>query len=276
MVNLEQLEQLVAFADEGTITRAADALMISQPALTRSLQKLETELDIQLFDRQKNKTTLTETGRYTVEQARALLAQAEDFLTKIHHQASLNTTIFVGTVAPGPQIELETLADEQQLSQEFHFELLPEADLLEKLEQEELQLIATEQPIEKEGIISQFFLMEQLQLSIPKKHILSERDEIQLSDLKGLSMLIQVNLGSWDDLIATLTDTNFIEQSSVQAFTDLINASDLPHFTTNVTEDNYGTHPDRVSIPITDDSATKTFYISVTEKNKSLLTNLGL
>ena len=276
MVNLEQLEQLVAFADEGTITRAADALMISQPALTRSLQKLETELDIQLFDRQKNKTTLTETGRYTVEQARALLAQAEDFLTKIHHQASLNTTIFVGTVAPGPQIELEALADEEHLPQEFVFSLLDEETLVEKLEQEELQLIATEQPIEKEGIISQFFLMEQLQLSIPKKHILSERDEVQLSDLKGLSMLIQVNLGSWDELIATLTDTNFIEQSSVQAFTDLINASDLPHFTTNVTEDNYGTHPDRVSIPITDDSATKTFYISALEKHKHLLNSLGL
>lgn len=276
MINLEQLQQLVAFEEEGTITKAAEKLLISQPALTRSLQKLEMELDIQLFDRQKNKTSLTETGLYTVEQAKLLLNQAEDFLTKIHHQALRNTKLFVGVTAPGPIIELEALADENHLSQQFDFSTLEEDQLLAGLETEEFQIIVTEKLIEKEGIHSQYFLMEQLLLSIPTKHILSEREELQLSDLKGLSMLLRTNLGSWDSIAKSLTETNFIEQSDYQAFTDLIVASDLPHFSTNVSEDTYGEIPGRISIPITDDIATKTFYISVLEKNKGILNTLGL
>lgn len=276
MINLDQLEQLVTFAEEGTITKAAEKLLISQPALTRSLQKLEQELDIQLFDRQKNKTTLTETGHYTVEQAQVLLGQAEDFLTKIHHQALLNTTIFVGVVAPGPIIELEALADERQLDQQFDFVTLDEDQLLAKLKNEELQFIVTEQEITKEGIISQYFLTEQLLLSIPTKHILSERDQLQLSDLKDLSMLLRTRLGSWDAITESLTETNFIKQDDDQAFNDLIAISDLPHFSTNISEDHFGESPNRVNVPITDDIATKTFYISVLEKNKGLFEILGL
>lgn len=276
MINLDQLEQLVTFAEEGTITKAAEKLLISQPALTRSLQKLEQELDIQLFDRQKNKTTLTETGHYTVEQAQILLGQAEDFLTKIHHQALINTKIFVGVVAPGPIIELEALADERHLDQQFDFVTLDEDQLLAKLESEELQLIVTEQEITEEGIISQYFLTEQLLLSIPTKHILSEREQLQLSDLKGLSMLLRTRLGSWDAITESLTDTNFIKQDDDQAFNDLIAISDLPHFSTNISEDYFGESPNRVNVPITDDIATKTFYISVLEKNKGLFEILGL
>lgn len=40
MLTLEQLEQLVAVADYGTLSAAAEALHISQPTLTRSMQKL--------------------------------------------------------------------------------------------------------------------------------------------------------------------------------------------------------------------------------------------
>ena len=43
MLELFQLEQLVAFADSGTLSKAAEHLHISQPTLTRAMQKLEDE-----------------------------------------------------------------------------------------------------------------------------------------------------------------------------------------------------------------------------------------
>ena len=49
-----QLEQLLAFAEYGTLSGAAERLHLSQPALSRSMQRLETELQVPLFDRQKN------------------------------------------------------------------------------------------------------------------------------------------------------------------------------------------------------------------------------
>ncbi|MDG3213048.1 LysR family transcriptional regulator [Streptococcus suis] len=70
MLQLQQLEQLIAFADQGTLSKAAEVLLISQPSLTRNMQSLEDDLGDQLFQRSKNKLILTETGKYTVQQAR--------------------------------------------------------------------------------------------------------------------------------------------------------------------------------------------------------------
>ncbi len=73
MVNLQQLEQLVTFAKEGTLSKTAEVLLTSQPSLTRNMQTLEDQLGVQLFQRRKNKLSLTETGEYTVKQAQKLL-----------------------------------------------------------------------------------------------------------------------------------------------------------------------------------------------------------
>ena len=49
-MELNQLQQIVAIADENVLSRAAEKLHISQSALTRSIQRLEDELGIQLFE----------------------------------------------------------------------------------------------------------------------------------------------------------------------------------------------------------------------------------
>ena len=53
MIELEQLKQLIAFATYGTLSKTAEELYISQPALSRSIQKLEKTLEVELFDRKK-------------------------------------------------------------------------------------------------------------------------------------------------------------------------------------------------------------------------------
>ena len=55
MIELYELQQFVAFADAGTLSEAAKQLHLSQPALSRNMKKLEYEVGIVLFDRQKNK-----------------------------------------------------------------------------------------------------------------------------------------------------------------------------------------------------------------------------
>ena len=78
MIELEQLRQLVAFAECGTLSRAAEALHISQPSLSRTMQALEEELEAALFTRQKNRIILNEVGQVAVEHARQVLAAAEE------------------------------------------------------------------------------------------------------------------------------------------------------------------------------------------------------
>ena len=73
MIELYQLEQLVTIAKAGTISKAAEILLISQPGLTRSIQRLEDELGLKLFDRKKNKITLNDNGIMAVEYAKKYL-----------------------------------------------------------------------------------------------------------------------------------------------------------------------------------------------------------
>ena len=73
MLDLNELEQLTAFADMGTLSMAAEKLHISQPTITRTMQHLEEVFGVSLFVRGKNKITLNDTGLKAVEQARQLL-----------------------------------------------------------------------------------------------------------------------------------------------------------------------------------------------------------
>ena len=58
MIEFEQLIHLIAFDEYKTLSRAAKELHISQPVLTRSMQKLEETLDLTLFERTKNRMYL--------------------------------------------------------------------------------------------------------------------------------------------------------------------------------------------------------------------------
>ena len=62
MLELYDLEKLVAFRREGTLVAASKKLLISQPALSRSMRKLEDEMGVELFTRSKNRMELNENG----------------------------------------------------------------------------------------------------------------------------------------------------------------------------------------------------------------------
>lgn len=69
MVEFYQLEQLLRVADCGTLSGAAEQLHLSQPALSRSMQRLENDIGVPLFIRYKNKIELNENGQLAVEYA---------------------------------------------------------------------------------------------------------------------------------------------------------------------------------------------------------------
>ena len=53
-MNTQILEYMIAISEEKSLTKAADRLLITQPALSRQLKKLESELNTKLFLREKN------------------------------------------------------------------------------------------------------------------------------------------------------------------------------------------------------------------------------
>ncbi|QLL11836.1 LysR family transcriptional regulator [Pseudomonas chlororaphis] len=73
MHDLRQLRHFVAIAENGNFARAAEAVNLTQPALSRSLQALERTLSCQLLNRSSRGVSLTTHGHLVIEHARTLL-----------------------------------------------------------------------------------------------------------------------------------------------------------------------------------------------------------
>ncbi len=76
-ISLIDLRSFVAVAELGSFHQAAMVLNVSQPALTRRIQKLETLLDVQLFDRTTRKVSLSVVGRDFMPRARRLIDELD-------------------------------------------------------------------------------------------------------------------------------------------------------------------------------------------------------
>lgn len=76
-MELYQLRAFAAVADAGQLTRAAERLHISQPALSAQIKALEEELEVRLFERTPNGMQPTRAGRELLEHAEKVLSTAE-------------------------------------------------------------------------------------------------------------------------------------------------------------------------------------------------------
>jgi LysR family transcriptional regulator, cyn operon transcriptional activator len=83
-MNLRQLQTFVLIAESGGFARAEGRLRLSQPAASRQILALETELGIQLFDRIGRRIKLTSAGADMLQRARRLLQDAESFIERAH------------------------------------------------------------------------------------------------------------------------------------------------------------------------------------------------
>ena len=82
-MDLHELQYFLAIADQGNITRAAELLYVSQPTLTKYLQRLEAEIGTPLFQRTGRQLTLTCAGRRYCARARELLRIKEELDAEI-------------------------------------------------------------------------------------------------------------------------------------------------------------------------------------------------
>ena len=95
-VDLRKLRYFVAVAERLHFGRAAEALHIAQPVLSRQIKALEDDLKAQLFVRDKRATELTPAGRQLLADTRPLLANADALRRRVARAAHGSATFTIG------------------------------------------------------------------------------------------------------------------------------------------------------------------------------------
>lgn len=271
MFEITQLEQLLCIHKCGTISKAAEELHLSQSAVSRSIQKLENDLQVSLFTRQKNKMELNENGKLAVDLAAKLLDQAHAMTTQLRNFDRSQRTISLGSCAPAPLWEIPPMLSDLYPEMTISTEIKDNESLLRGLKDDLFQIIILPHKVESEEWICVKYGEEHLYFSLPPAHPLSDSKMLRFKDLNGETMLLRSRLGFWKNVHDTLMpDTNFLVQE-LFAFDELVKSSALPSFTSDIVIRREGTPPNRITIPIADEEANVTYYCVYKPKHKKLL-----
>lgn len=273
MIEFNQLEHLVAIAKNKTISKAAEELLISQPGLTRSMQRLEDDLGLSLFDRKKNKIELNENGKLAVEFAQKLLAKREEMIKELT-KLSQNHISF-GSCAPAPLWGVEYALSNNIEAQIESTLVQDENILIEGLEKGDYSLIVLHHPLQDKKYISQEFLNESLYLSVPPAHPLAPFKEISFSDLNGQSVLLLSRIGFWNEVCQRMIpESHLLFQDDPSVFNELTKMSALPNFRSDITIQREEAEDNRILIPITDNEAHVSYYAIYPKDKRNLFKSI--
>lgn len=99
-MTITQLEYVVAVATYKSFVAAAEKCFVTQPTLSMQIQKLEEELNVKLFDRNKHPIAITALGESIVAQAQVILAECEKIYELIQNQQNHISGTFKFAVIP--------------------------------------------------------------------------------------------------------------------------------------------------------------------------------
>ena len=227
MYNL-QLTTFISVAENGSFTKAADALFITPTAVMKQINTLEERLGIALFDRTNHGLQLTEAGKSFLQDAKYIIDYSDRAIEKAREIDNKDKvqSIRIGTSIMTPaKFLLDVWAEIQKFNPYLKIELIPfentpinSVEILKNLGKH-IDLVA--------GLYDDNFLKErccqaahlydkQLLFAIPVTNPLCSKRKIELADLKGQKvLLIRKN---WNEYIDDLREDLTASGVSVEEF----------------------------------------------------------
>jgi DNA-binding transcriptional LysR family regulator len=182
-LDLRKLRYFVAVAEHLHFRRAAEALHIAQPALSRQVRALERDLGVQLFDRDQRSTTLTTAGRQLLEDAAPLLAAADATRRRVQRSARGTHRLVVGFRAG------ITVTEATRAFSALRPDVTVDVVRVEWDDQEELlrsgrvDIAYVRRPIDERGLRLVPLYAEERLAALPASHPLAGRAELSVDDL---------------------------------------------------------------------------------------------
>lgn len=273
MLNLEELRQFVAFADNGTLSRAAELLHISQPTLTRTMRRVEEAFGVSLFERGKNRIALNEVGLKAAELSRQLLNQANNAVKEVQALAQSLQTISIETCAPVPLWVLLSSLTAECPGKTISSQIVPIDNIIEDVISGACDIGILPFSRVDERFQCWPFVKESLAVCVPKGHALYEAKALRLAELNGFNCLLREQIGFWTELCRQkMPASRFLIQTNDFELKELIRTSTLLCFVTDVVRPSPEIYHDRNIVPISDPEANVTYHI-VSRSHKPGLTD---
>lgn len=190
-MHFNQLELFVAVAQHGQINRAADEMLISQPALSRQISALEKSVGAPLFERHSRGVSLTKAGEILLEEALRTINRMQSVVDEIQSGEHLITSINIG-VPPGVPIDW-LRAQLQDIDPDTRISLIesPTDEQLKLLKQRELDIGLCRR--QSEAFATSLVHSQTLGIVVRRgselHHKIAGRDTAKLIDLEGLRVL---------------------------------------------------------------------------------------
>jgi len=191
-MELDQLRYFLKVAERMNMTRAAEELGISQPALSRAIQKLEDELGQPVFERRTRAVALTDAGTLLQSRAQQVLSILEDTKSEITDDGKSGRVRLgaIPTIAPfflptvlrdfAKLYPAATLVVQEQTTER----------LLKSITQGEIDLAVVALPIQSRYLEVLPLFEEELFLVVPTGHPLQARKGIRLQDVEPFPFIL--------------------------------------------------------------------------------------
>lgn len=273
MISFEDFEQLTAFAKHGTLAKAANALHISQPTITRTMKNIEECFGVKLFERGKNRIRLNGTGQIAVEQAEKVLDATRQMMTAVREYDKSLRTIVVESCAPAPLWFAVPQLAKKYPAMTLSSSLAGNDEIMEHVREGSCHVGIVLAPPAEQGIHCRPYLRENLSICLPPNHpaLQNAPASLDFRDINGFNCLLRSQLGFWDGLCRReMPASRFLVQEDDDEFQELMRNSTLPVFITNLAKYSEEDMNGRVSVPIIDASANVTYYL-VSGKDAGIL-----
>jgi LysR family transcriptional regulator, hydrogen peroxide-inducible genes activator len=201
-MELHQIRYVLAVAETGNFTRAAERCHITQPSLSQQIINLEREVGHKLFHRLGRKAVLTEAGTTFIERARRILFEVENAAKELSDSPALSRRITVGAIPTvAPYLLPPLIARCRELHPNLEIQVREDfrTHLVRGVVEGELDLAITSLPVKDARLSVETLLIEPLLLVVGKRHPLATRPRVTARDLADQTFVM---LGSSSSLAA--------------------------------------------------------------------------
>ncbi|ADM70193.2 HTH-type transcriptional regulator GltC [Paenibacillus polymyxa E681] len=184
-MELLQLQYFLTVARLEHVTEAARSLHVTQSSLSKTIQRLEEDLGVPLFDRTGRKLRLNEFGsRFLHRAERALfeLEQGKQELSDLSSPEHGTLELAVTTASTLPNILREFRKKRPYI--QFHVQMLTTQEMVTLLHRGEVDFCLSSPPIEGDDIECQVVFIDPILVAVPKGHRLADRSSVTLTDLR--------------------------------------------------------------------------------------------